>query len=47
MLKNKAYIAVFINCLLMTSNVGKMLYKGWINYLLMIHSMQLLQSVTN
>ncbi len=27
MLKNKTFIAVLINCLLMTINVGAMLYK--------------------
>ncbi len=42
MLKNKTVIAVFINCLLMTINAGIMLYKGRIDYLLMIHSVQLL-----
>ncbi len=36
MLKNKTVIAVFINCLLMTINAGIMLYKGQIDYLLMI-----------
>jgi len=35
MLKNKTFIAVFIIYLLMPINVGKMLYKGWIGYLLM------------
>ncbi len=42
-LKNKTFIAAFINCLPITINVGTMLYRGWTDYLLMIHSVQLLQ----
>ncbi len=45
MLKNKTFIAVFINCLLIPVNAGTMLSKEWIDYLLMIHSVQLLKSV--
>ncbi len=37
MLKNKTLIAVFINCLAMTNNVGTMLYKRLIYYLLMLN----------
>ncbi len=37
MLKNKTCIAVFINCLLMPTNVETMLNKGWTDYLLMIN----------
>ncbi len=37
MLKNKTFIAVFIKCLLMPINAGTMLYKGRIDYLLMLN----------
>ncbi len=37
MLKNKTFISVFINCLLMHIDDGKMLCKGWIDYLLMLN----------
>ncbi len=37
MLKNKTFIAVFIKYLLMPINVGTMLYKGIIDYLLMLN----------
>ncbi len=38
MFKNKTFIAVFINYLLMPINAGTMFYKGLIDYLLMLYS---------